>query len=139
MTRREVAKRLGKSVAAVRRLEGVHLHPARDSRGVHRFDEDDVEALAERVASGEVSIWREISPASDFGGELPPNFSCQHCSILEDQLSGLRQQLERQRRTHDQELVAVRNQRDRERAQNATERRQLDRELRDLIAMIEAS
>jgi hypothetical protein len=123
----------------VRRLEGVHLHPARDSRGVHHFDEDDVEALAERVSSGEVSIWREIAPAADFGNESPPNSSCQRCSALEDQVTGLRQQLERQRRTYDQELLAVRNERDRERAQNATERRQLDRELRDLIATIEAS
>jgi hypothetical protein len=137
MTRREVAKRLGKSVAAVRRLEGVHLHPARDSRGVHHFDEDEVEALAERVSSGEFSIWREI--AVDFERDSPPPSGCRHCSARENQLAGLRQQLERQRRTYAQELVAVRSERDRERAQNATERRQLDRELRDLIATIESS
>lgn len=139
MTRREVAKRLGKSVAAVRRLEGVHLHPARDARGVHHFDEDDVEALAHRVSSGEVSIWREIAPTSDFGADSTPNSKCEHCSIAEDELAGLRQLLERQRRTHENELAAVRSERDRERAQNAAERRQVDRELRDLIATIEAS
>ena len=139
MTRREVAKRLGKSVAAVRRLEGVHLHPARDSRGVHHFDEDDVEALAVRVSSGEVSIWREIAPTADFDGEAPRHSSCQQCAALEVQLTGLRQQLERQRRTYDHEIDVLRVARDRERTQNATERRQLDRELRELIATIEGS
>jgi len=47
LTRGQVAKRLGKSVATVRRLEGQALHPRRDARGVLRFDPDEVEAVAE--------------------------------------------------------------------------------------------
>jgi hypothetical protein len=47
LTRREVAARLGKSVARVRQLEGLTLHPTIDSRGVHWFDVDEVERLAE--------------------------------------------------------------------------------------------
>lgn len=50
-----VAKRLGKSIATVRRMEGIELHPARDERGVHRFDPDEVEA----VANGAIPVVRE--------------------------------------------------------------------------------
>jgi len=54
MTRKQVASRLGKSVATVRRIEGVLLYPTRDSRGVHRFDVSEVDALARRVKNGSV-------------------------------------------------------------------------------------
>jgi hypothetical protein len=47
-----VAKRLGKSIATVRRMEGVELHPMRDTRGVNRFDPDEVERLAQAERSG---------------------------------------------------------------------------------------
>jgi len=43
LTRAEVARRLGKSIATVRRLEYRVLFPARGERGVLRFDEADVE------------------------------------------------------------------------------------------------
>lgn len=43
LTRAEVARRLGKSIATVRRLEYRVLYPARDERGVLRFDEADVD------------------------------------------------------------------------------------------------
>lgn len=46
LTRSRVAKRLGRSIATVRRLEGVELHPVRDERGVLHFDEDEVDAIA---------------------------------------------------------------------------------------------
>jgi len=50
LTRGQVAKRLGKSIATVRRLEGRELHPRRDAKGVLRFDRDEVEAVAEGSA-----------------------------------------------------------------------------------------
>jgi len=55
LTRAGVAKRLGKSIATVRRLEHVELHPLRDARGVFRFREEEVERVARRQArpSGE--------------------------------------------------------------------------------------
>jgi hypothetical protein len=52
LSRIEVARRIGKSVATVRRLEGVELHPRRDSSGVHRFSLDEVERLAKKIRSG---------------------------------------------------------------------------------------
>src|SRR5262245_10175810 len=54
LTRAAVAKRLGKSIATVRRLEGSELNPIRDSRGVVRFAEVEVAALAARMAKGVV-------------------------------------------------------------------------------------
>lgn len=43
MTRSQVAQRIGRSIATVRRLEGVELHPVRDATGVYLFDPADVE------------------------------------------------------------------------------------------------
>jgi archaellum component FlaD/FlaE len=65
LTRSQVAKRLGKSVATVRRIEGVLLAPVQDARGVYRFNADDVDDLARDIARGEVSIWEEIGAAAD--------------------------------------------------------------------------
>jgi hypothetical protein len=45
LTQIEVARRLGKSVATVRRLEGTLLHPHRDTVGVNRFDPKEIECL----------------------------------------------------------------------------------------------
>jgi ribosome-binding protein aMBF1 (putative translation factor) len=47
--RAQVAKRIGKSVATVRRLEGIELFPTLDEGGAHRFDAAEVEALAARM------------------------------------------------------------------------------------------
>jgi len=48
LTRAGVAKRLGRSLATVRRMEGTELHPSVDDRGVHRFDPDEVDAFTAR-------------------------------------------------------------------------------------------
>ena len=45
VTRAGVAKRLGLSIASVRRMEGRELHPWTDERGVHQFDASEVEQL----------------------------------------------------------------------------------------------
>lgn len=45
LSRSQVAKRLGKSVATVRRLEGHVLFPVRDRRGIYRFEQWEVERL----------------------------------------------------------------------------------------------
>ena len=76
MTRAQVAKRLGKSIATVRRLEGVALHPVVDADGVHWFDPDEVErfkqGLARRASGSGRSAWlraqlhqRTVQPAFD--------------------------------------------------------------------------
>lgn len=49
LTRSQVARRIGRSLATVRRLEGKELHPRSDARGVNRFDPGEVDALAERL------------------------------------------------------------------------------------------
>jgi hypothetical protein len=57
--RAQVAKRLGKSVATVRRLEGIELFPTLDEDGTHQFDAAEVEALAARLdrSSQPQSAW----------------------------------------------------------------------------------
>lgn len=56
LTRAAVAKRLGKSIATVRRLEGRALHPTVDDNGVHRFSHEEVQDLAQRVRDGLVPL-----------------------------------------------------------------------------------
>ncbi len=54
LTRAQVAERIGKSIATVRRLQhGGELESRRDARGVHRFDEWEVAELVERYSNGE--------------------------------------------------------------------------------------
>src|SRR5689334_12598155 len=60
LTRTQVARRLSKSVATVRRLEGHLLHPRRDWRGVYRFDSYEVEQLRaapQRMRTYSRSTW----------------------------------------------------------------------------------
>lgn len=47
LTRGQVAKRLGKSIATVRRMEGNVLHPVRDRNGIFQFDPVEVERVAQ--------------------------------------------------------------------------------------------
>ena len=53
LTRSGVAKRLGKSIATVRRLEGRELFPIVDTQGVHRFPNDQVQRLLLRLHAGD--------------------------------------------------------------------------------------
>jgi hypothetical protein len=75
LTRSAVAKRLGRSLATVRRLEGHELFPQCDARGVHWFDEAEVAAVAQRVARGEATsargLWLTCLPAP-FSREASP-------------------------------------------------------------------
>jgi len=96
---------LGESLATVRRIEGVLLHPTRDAaRGVHRFDDGEVETLAEQVKQGRVQLSQELSPtngeARAFGFREP----CENCLHLERRVAALLEQLDEQRRHHDLEL-----------------------------------
>src|SRR5258708_34184509 len=64
--RAQVAKRIGKSVATVRRLEGIELFQTLDEGGAHRFDAAEVEALAARMdrARRPQSAWLRAELAS---------------------------------------------------------------------------
>jgi hypothetical protein len=61
-TRAAVARRLGKSVGAVRFQEGKALHPWQDADGVWRFDPAEVEALATKVRSGKADEPSQTMP-----------------------------------------------------------------------------
>src|SRR3954464_14090818 len=63
--RAQVAKRLGKSVATVRRLEGVELFPTLDDDGTHQFDPAEIELLAAKMDRGlhPHSPWRRAELA----------------------------------------------------------------------------
>src|SRR5690606_14384846 len=76
LTRTGVARRLGKSIATVRRMEGVELHPTRDERGVHHFDPDEVDA----VASGEITGGRDhrMRDLEDYWRELERRLTEEH-------------------------------------------------------------
>jgi len=56
MTRGQVARYLGKSIATVRRAEGRYLHPSRDTRGVFQFDPDEVRELRRATEGGAVRL-----------------------------------------------------------------------------------
>ena len=49
LTRTQVARRIRRSVATVRRMEGRTLHPHIDPRGIRLFDPQEVEAESERI------------------------------------------------------------------------------------------
>lgn len=52
MTRMQVAKALGRSLATVRRIEGQLLFPRRDAGGVWRFNPKKVAVLVRQVKAG---------------------------------------------------------------------------------------
>ena len=56
MTRRDVARCLGKSIATVRRAEGKYLHPRRDGRGMLHFDTNEVRRLRDAIERGDVRL-----------------------------------------------------------------------------------
>jgi len=81
LTRSQVARRLGKSVATVRRLEGIVLHPKTDRRGTKRFDAHEVEALRRDV---------------DHGRRLPNGLQTRHdamSDLIQKDLNNLRQRV----------------------------------------------
>jgi hypothetical protein len=63
LSRSAVAKLLGRSIATVRRLEGRELFPQRDRKGVLRFDEDEIAAVARRLRTGDVPAARGDWPS----------------------------------------------------------------------------
>jgi hypothetical protein len=71
LTRSQVARRLGKSISTVRRLEDRALHPIVGKRNVRYFDDWEVEQLKrnpDRVASFAQSEWFKHKRASPLRG-----------------------------------------------------------------------
>jgi hypothetical protein len=87
VTRAGVAKRLGLSIASVRRMEGRELHPWTDERGVHQFDSTEVDEVARASRdAGDRDNDNDIPPFADADRSAP-----QH--RLERELSKAREAL----------------------------------------------
>lgn len=104
LTRTQVARRLGRSVATVRRIEGVLLFPATDARGVHRFRDTDVDALAENVKRGRVKLVDAMRSA--YSGKTivrgKRHMDCPGCRAKDEELRAIHAELS----WHKQELEA---------------------------------
>jgi hypothetical protein len=140
MTRKQVADRLGRSLATVRRLEGTLLHPHRDVRGVHHFDREEVEALARDLDAGSVSLRREQAlPIDDGESRRADDAECARCTGLQEQVDTLNAELEAIRRSHRREVESLET--DSARTQNRLrgELADLEREVADFVATVEGT
>ena len=75
LTRSQVARRLGKSIATVRRLEDRALHPVRGDHGVWLFDDWEVDWLKrdpERLAQFAQSPWFKRNRVAERRGPIIP-------------------------------------------------------------------
>lgn len=139
MTRRQVARRLGKSLTTIRRIEGVLLHPNVDSRGVHRFDSTEVESLAQDVETGRVMLGQQLRPlekdllmdASEARGV------CTGCMALDGDLQVLRRRLETQAADHQRELAALRAQHAADHAEQNAVAQDLLEQVAELVAILD--
>jgi hypothetical protein len=116
LTRSQVAKRIGKSVATVRRMEGATLHPEISPKGVRLFNEAEVNRVADAVAAsgkaldaplafgtqGDRPTWREYE---ELQGE------CVQAGVRADdaelELEDLRAQLDAARSQADEALTRL--------------------------------
>jgi len=105
MTRKQVADRLGKSLATVRRIEGVLLHPTVGLNGTHHFDPDEVDDLVRDIKRGRVSLAQGIEERT--AGTGSRNAECEQCAEFESQIDELRDQLESQRFRHMREIETL--------------------------------
>lgn len=118
LTRSGVAKRLGKSIATVRRMEGVEFHPTLGSDGVRLFDPDEVEGVASgrpgpsphRIA--DLTARRILNP-----DDVPPG--------TENRIAELESELARERTAHAESLAWLRQEAARREKHAADEAREL--------------
>jgi hypothetical protein len=135
MTRKQVALRLGKSVATVRRIEGVLLYPARDARGVHHFDVSEVDALARRVKNGHVHLCQAFRPTGRETYNAGTREPCERCISLKRRVAALLEELDEQRGQHDREVREFQG----ERVRHEAESRELLAELAEYVDLVESS
>jgi len=133
MTRKQVAARLGRSLATVRRLEGDVLHPVVDANGVHQFDPQEVEALARDVARPGGAL-RSASP----GLALPrKDHECVDCDQARDRIRVLEGELDALKRNHIVELESLRASYRDVLATSAEDQRDLESALADLLETLQ--
>lgn len=107
LTRSGVAKRLGKSIATVRRMEGVELHPTRGSNGVHLFDPDEVDAAARGETLDRSHRVSDLA-ARGYVDDGDETYGAQ--AEAENRVASLEVELSRQRRAHAAEIEHLREQ-----------------------------
>jgi hypothetical protein len=145
VTRKQVAQRLGKSVATVRRLEGVLLHPREDGHGRYHFDATEVEQLAERIEAGEIAPWQHLRAAGTSleqgtAGDFVPD--CLACQATEARVVELEAAMAAQREAYENSLAAseaeAKRQRSRYEAEHSS-KLELEREFRRLVRFLESA
>ena len=134
LTRSQVARRIGRSLATVRRLEGKELHPRPDARGVNRFDPGEVDALADRLMeTGSVPALRDDEPPSAEGAYRQ---DAQTITKLTADVENLQRQLghaERRAQDADRELDEYKGRVARELGDLARELIDIDPDLGDFV------
>lgn len=74
LTRSQVAQRIGRSVATVRKMEGAVLHPRVDQHGVYRFAPEEVEAVAARIRATGRALDAAPFEARSASSAVPPDY-----------------------------------------------------------------
>ena len=142
LTRGQVAKRIGRSIATVRRMEGHQLHPVRDDRGVLQFRPEEVERVLRRPkVPARRSPWLDgvtAERATEFDDEAaaaqPEGARMDHDPMRSEVGRAVRDELARRHRKQDKrrlEQEAV------ERLGVARERAQLEAARGELAAFVD--
>lgn len=98
LTRSQVARRIGRSVATVRRMEGHSLHPDVGPRGLRLFDSDEVEDVAARIARSGRALGRDTFGLDRAPAACPSRFASTHAASSE--VSRLKHLLAHTRESH---------------------------------------
>lgn len=129
---------MGKSIATVRRIEGVLLHPRQDARGIRHFDPKAVEALVKDVAEGTASLIPDLPSrwVSDHARRDDAN-ECERCVVLSAGIEQLRTELDEQRREHRLAIERLHAEREREATTYEAEAKELVAQVEELLATID--
>jgi hypothetical protein len=136
VTRQQVARLLRKSVATVRRLEGVLLHPVEDSKGVWRSDLAEVEQLAADVDEGRVNLWDAMNGVDAGVVQRDTDEPCERCVELQGRAAEMESALSRLRRQHAAQVQSLQSQNFEERAKALKEAREFERDVALLLAEV---
>ncbi len=134
MTRKQVADRLGRSLATVRRLEGDLLHPRRDARGVHHFDRAEVETVARGLDAGR----GPVNSVDESDWQRKPNGPCLNCADLKEQVDTLGEEIDGARQSHRRALEALEFENERTEGRLRAEMSALEREAADTERQLRA-
>lgn len=126
---------LGKSIATVRQLEGVLLHPTEDGKGIWRFDPDEVAQLSAGVRDGSVRLWEALR-GSDLLAQGHVEEPCRGCAELKGRLHTLEGAVASLRQKHAGEIQALTSQHAAERQRAELEAGRLERDAAALLAEI---